>query len=60
VAAALAKHARNLGPVTVAATAWVIRGGQLTELQEPDAATVVAMAPPSGKVHDMAIIVGRP
>ena len=60
VAALLAKHVRNLGPVTVAPTAWVIHGGQLTELDEPDAATVAAMTPAGGKVHDMAIIIGRP
>jgi N-methylhydantoinase A/oxoprolinase/acetone carboxylase beta subunit len=57
--ALLDRHVRHLGPVTVPATAWVLRGGQLTELQEVDAATLAGLAPPSGKVHDMAIIVGR-
>jgi hypothetical protein len=46
--------------VTVTATAWVIRGGQLTELQDADAATVAGMAPPGGKVDGMAIVIGRP
>jgi N-methylhydantoinase A/oxoprolinase/acetone carboxylase beta subunit len=56
----LARHRRHLGPVTVAATAWVIRGGQLTELPEADADTLAGLSPPGGKVQDMAIIVGRP
>jgi hypothetical protein len=58
--ALLERHVRHLGPVTVTATAWLIRGGQLTELQDADATTIAGMAPPGGKVSDMAIIVGRP
>jgi N-methylhydantoinase A/oxoprolinase/acetone carboxylase beta subunit len=60
ITSALERHVRRLGPVTVTATAWVIRGGQLTELQDADAATVAGLAPPGGKVGSMAIVIGRP
>jgi hypothetical protein len=58
--AVLERHVRHLGPVTVAPSAWVVRGGQLTELQDADAETIAGMAPPGGKVDGVAIIVGRP
>ena len=56
----LERHVRHLGPVTVPPTAWIIRGGQLTELQEPDDDTITAMLATGGKVSDIAVVVGRP
>jgi hypothetical protein len=48
-----------LGPVTLAPTAWVIRGSQLAELVDPDVKTLAGLGRPDDKERDMAIIVGR-
>jgi hypothetical protein len=59
VKALLARHVKHMGPVTLAPTAWVIRGGQLTELHDPEAGMLAGLVPPAGREDDMAIIVGR-
>jgi hypothetical protein len=55
----LKRHTRHLGPVTLAPTAWVIRGSQLAELVDPDVKTLAGLGRPDDKERDMAIIVGR-
>ena len=55
IGAALQRHVRHLGPITVQPTAWVVRGSHVRELADPTPAAVDAAV---GGQH-AAMIVGR-
>ena len=58
LAAGLARHTRHLGPVTLPPTAWIIRGGQLAEIDNPDAVTLAALCA-SAAGNPLAVVMGR-
>ena len=62
-AAALAplldRHVRHMGPVTVAPTAWLLRGSRLAELGEPDAPALADVVAAHAHHPDLALVVGR-
>ncbi len=57
--ALLDRHVRHMGPVTVSPTAWLLRGSQLAELGEPDAATLAEVVASNAHHADLALVVGR-
>ena len=57
--ALLQRHVRHMGPVTVSPMAWLLRGSQLAELGEPDAATLADVVTANAHHADLALVVGR-
>ena len=57
--ALLERHVRHMGPVTVSPTAWLLRGSQLAELGEPDAAALAEVVRGNAHHADLALVVGR-
>jgi hypothetical protein len=51
----VSRHVRHVGPVTVQPTTWVVQGGRIRELTDPDAIAATLGA----DVGAAAVIVGR-
>jgi hypothetical protein len=50
----VSRHVRNVGPITVQPTTWVVQDGRIRELADPD-----AIAETVGGSAAAAVIVGR-
>ncbi|HKR50434.1 MAG TPA: hypothetical protein VJT72_12835, partial [Pseudonocardiaceae bacterium] len=55
IAPLVSRHVRHVGPVTVAPTTWVVQGGRIRELIDPDAVAATLRA----GAGTAAVIVGR-
>jgi hypothetical protein len=61
IAAALESNARRVGPVSIAADAWVIGGSRFLQVPQPDARSVfeTARTVSTGPIEQTVVIIGR-
>ncbi len=59
VEGAVSRHTRNVGPVRVPPSVWVVTGARLAELSSGDVVTAAVALAERGGPHAAAIVVGR-